>query len=148
MSAITAMTRGLLSGLVGTVAMTISEMIEMRVTGREASTVPAQVGSKLLGVHPDGDEQMGRLNAVVHWGHGALLGATRGLMSITGLRGLPATLGHFAAFWIGDVALYKLLGIAPAPWRWNRQELVIDVLHKGVYALVTGAAYEKLAGRR
>lgn len=148
MSVLTMITRGLLAGLVGTVAMTISEMIEMRATGREASTVPAQVGSTLLGVHPDSDEQTGRLNTVVHWGHGALLGATRGLMSITGLRGLQATLGHFAAFWIGDVALYKVLGIAPAPWRWKRQELVIDVLHKGVYALVTGAAYEKLAGRR
>ena len=148
MSVITAMTRGLLSGLVGTVAMTISETIEMRATGREASTVPAQVGSTLLGVHPVSDEQLGRLNTVVHWGHGALLGATRGLMSIAGLRGLQATLGHFTAFWIGDIALYKVLGIAPAPWRWKRQDLVIDVFHKGVYALVTGAAYDKLAGRR
>jgi hypothetical protein len=57
-------------------------------------------------------------------------------------------MGHFATFWTGDVALYKVLGIAPAPWRWRRQELATDLFHKGVYALVTGAAYERLARRR
>ena len=38
------LTRGLVAGAVGTIAMTVSERLEMAVSGREASTVPGQVG--------------------------------------------------------------------------------------------------------
>jgi hypothetical protein len=31
------------------------------------------------------------------------------------------------------------------PWRWRTDELVTDMLHKGVYAAVTGAVYGALS---
>jgi len=46
----------------------------------------------------------------------------------------------------GDAALYRGLGVADVPWRWSVDELASDVLHKGVYAVVTGAVYDALAG--
>ena len=46
--------------------------------------------------------------------------------------------------WSSDALLYRALGIAPAPWKWRPAELATDVFHKGVYALVTGAAYDRL----
>jgi hypothetical protein len=30
------------------------------------------------------------------------------------------------------------------PWRWDADEVAADVLHKGVYAAVTGTVYDAL----
>ncbi|MBA3839220.1 MAG: hypothetical protein H0X55_02815 [Thermoleophilaceae bacterium] len=30
-------------------------------------------------------------------------------------------------------------GVGAPPWTWPRDELVIDVVHKGIYSLATGA---------
>jgi hypothetical protein len=143
MSAITAILLGLAAGLVGTVVMTISETLESRVTAREPSTVPGQVGSKLLGRPLDGDSPK-QLNGVVHWSHGIVMGAIRGLLGLAGLGALAATVLHFLIVWSGDVLLYRSLGIAPMPWRWTGQELATDLFHKGIYALATGVTFELL----
>jgi len=34
-----------------------------------------------------------------------------------------------------------MLGIAPAPWKWERGELLTDLYGKGVLALATSGAY-------
>ncbi len=143
MSAITAILMGMAAGLVGTVIMTISETLESRVTAREPSTVPGQVGSKLLGRPLDGDSPK-QLNGVVHWTHGIAMGAVRGLLGLAGLGALLATVLHFLIVWAGDVVLYRTLGIAPMPWRWTGQELITDLFHKGIYALATGITFELL----
>lgn len=36
-------------------------------------------------------------------------------------------------------------GVGTPPWTWPRDELVIDVAHKVVYALATGAIADRLA---
>lgn len=146
MGAGAAVGRGMVAGLLGTVALTLSEALEMRITGRQASDVPGQVGAKLFGIEPDSD-QMERLSQAMHWGHGILSGSVRGLVSLTGARGLPASALHFGALWGSDAALYAALGIAPPPWRWSARELATDMGNKGVYALATGAAYDRLAAR-
>ena len=86
---------GLAAGAIGTIVLTLAEPIEMKVTGREPSTVPGQVGAKLAGRDPDADADAAlveRLNPIVHWGHGVGLGAVRGLLDVAGLGPLAATL--------------------------------------------------------
>lgn len=148
MSILSVIIKGLFAGLIGTAVMTISETLEMKLTKREASMVPAQVGSKLFGVSTSGDAEMMRLNNAVHWGHGTGMGVLRALLSLAGLRGSAATATHFAVLWSGDAALYAALGIATPPWRWKSQELITDLFHKGVYALATGVTYERIVNRR
>ncbi len=138
--------RGMLAGAVGTAAMTLSERLEMTLTGRDSSTVPGQVGAALLpNSDADAAGDVARLNGPVHWLHGIGMGAIRGVLDVAGMQGPPASAVHFALLWAGDAALYRTLGIADVPWRWDAQELVSDMLHKGVYAAVTGAAYEALS---
>jgi hypothetical protein len=72
------------------------------------------------------------------------MGAIRGVLDVAGLEGPAASATHFALVWGGDAALYRSLGIADVPWRWGADELAADLLHKGVYAAVTGAVYEAL----
>lgn len=136
--------KGMVAGLVGAAAMTVSERVEMAVTRRQASDVPGRVGAKLLRRHPETDAEMQRLSTRVHWGHGIVGGGLRGVLERAGITGPVASVAHFAALWGGDASLYAALGIAPGPWDWEQQELAADVLHKGVYAAVTGAVYDAL----
>ncbi len=137
--------RGMLAGAVGAAAMTLTQRLEMSLSGRAPSTVPGQVGAHLLpGSDPARPGDVARLNTPVHWGHGIAMGALHGVLDELGLHGPAASATHFALVWGGDAALYRALGIADAPWRWSRDELASDVLHKGVYAAVTGAVYDAL----
>ena len=140
-----ALARGVIAGAAGTVALTMSERLEMSLTGREPSTVPGQVGAHLLpGKDPDSPDDVAQLNTATHWVHGISMGAVRGLLDVAGLHGPAASAAHFALVWGGDAALYRALGIADVPWRWEAAELASDMLHKGVYAAVTGAVYDAL----
>ena len=138
--------RGMAAGAVGTVALTVAEQLDMKVTGRKSSAVPGQVGAHLLpGKDPHSAVDVASLNTSVHWVHGISMGALRGVLDAAGVRGSTATAAHFALLWGGDAALYKALSIAEAPWKWSGSELASDVISKGVYAVVTGVIYDQLA---
>lgn len=142
MAIIEALGLGLAAGAIGTVALTLAETAEMRLTGREASALPGQVGTKLAGRDPETDpELVQRLNPIVHWAHGTALGAVRGLLDLAGLGALLATAVFYLLVWSGDALLYRVLGLAPAPWKWTRTELLTDLYGKGVLALATSGAY-------
>lgn len=144
-SMLTSLARGMVAGAAGTIAMTLTEFLEMTVSGREASTVPGQVGASLLpGKDPASSTDVQRLNSPVHWVHGITMGALRGVLDEAGIRGPAASAVHFALLWGGDAALYSALGVADVPWRWEADELTADLMHKGVHAAVTGAVYDAL----
>ena len=136
---------GMVAGAVGAVAMTVTQRLEMSLSGRAPSPVPGQVGAHLLpGADPASSADVARLNGPVHWGHGVAMGALRGVLDVAGIQGPAASAAHFALVWGGDAALYRTLGIADVPWRWSADELGSDLLHKGVYAAVTGAVYDAI----
>lgn len=134
--------RGTLAGLVGAAVMTVSQRVDMAMSKRPPSTVPGQVAVRLLG---RGDQGAQRLSPVVHWGHGAAMGAVRGALGAAGLRGPAASAVFFGLLWSGDALLYRALGIADWPWRWTRTELATDLGHKAVYAVTTGVVYDALS---
>lgn len=143
-----AVTRGMIAGAAGTIAMTLSERLEMSISGREASQVPGQVGASLFpGKDPESTSHVEQFNSPVHWAHGISMGAVRGLLDVAGLQGPAASATHFALVWGGDAALYRALGVADVPWRWDADELTSDLLHKGIYAAVTGVVYDALTAR-
>jgi hypothetical protein len=141
-----ALGRGLVAGAVGTAAMTVPERLQMAVPGREGSQVPGEGGAGLL---PEKDQEsatdVAQLNTTVHWAHGVTMGALRGALDVAGLRGPQASMAHFALLWGGDAALYRALGVADVPWHWASDQLATDLLHKGVYAAVTGVVYDALS---
>ena len=133
---------GLLAGAVGTLAMTVSTTVEMRLRRRDASTAPADAAAKVLGVHPDGDREQARFSNVVHWTYGTMWGSVRGLLGAFGLRGVPAGVAHFAAAWGNELVMLPALEVAPPLREWGATELAIDALHHLVYAAATSVAYE------
>ena len=136
--------RGLLAGLAGVAAMTAAEKLEQLVTNRPNSYVPAHTLERLLRLPTRPDDERLWLNWIMHWGQGVLLGAVRGLMARRGLRGPVGSFMFMNLRLLNDQTLENATGVGAPPWTWPIDEQVVDLLHKGVYAFVTGAVADRL----
>ncbi|NEK85898.1 hypothetical protein GCU60_08995 [Blastococcus saxobsidens] len=137
--------RGALAGLAGVAVMTLGEKVEQAVTGRPDSYVPARTLTALTTGRrlPETSRPPVR-NHLMHWGTGAAVGALRGIWAATGLRGWRASLWHASVRLATDQTLENATGVGAPPWTWSRRDLVVDVGHKVVYSLVTGAVADRL----
>jgi hypothetical protein len=136
-----ALGKGLLAGIAGTAAMTVSSTIEAKVRDRGSSSAPAEAAAKVLGVKPDGEEGEKRFGTLVHWGYGTGWGAVRGLIDAAGVSGAPATMVHFASVWGAEQVMLPALDVAPPLWESEPVEIGIDAFHHAVYAVATALAY-------
>jgi hypothetical protein len=140
--------KGLLAGLAGTAAMTVSSTIEQKLRGRPASTAPADAAAKVLGIKEfPSDRAKNAFSNVVHWSYGTGWGAVRGLLGAAGLSPAAATGAHFSALWGSEQVMLPALQVAPPVTMWGKNEIAIDGWHHLVYATATGTAYELLNGR-
>jgi hypothetical protein len=142
-----ALWQGLLAGTAGGVVMTLGEKIEQAVTGRPDSHVPARVLQRLTGLPERPGAQPLPVNRAMHFGQAALLGVLRSVMAQSGLRGPFASAKFTVIRLTNDQILENATGVGAPPPTWPRRELVVDVLHKTVYAFVTGAVADALADR-
>ena len=141
----TAIGRGLVSGLAGTAAMTISSTVAARLRGRAFSTAPARATAKALGIREfDSDLARARWNDLSHWGYGTGWGILRGLLGVTGLTPRAATVTHGAAIYGAAQVTLPALDVVPPSIFWGAKEIAIDAFHHMVYAAVTGAAHTAL----
>jgi len=141
---------GLLAGVAGTAAMTLSSTVEAKLRGRPFSTAPARATAKVLGIREfeDGIAEA-RFSDLSHWGYGTGWGVVRGLLGATGMPPRKATAVHGAAVWGSEQVMLPALEVAPPSVFWGKDEVAIDALHHAVYAVATGLAYELIAaGRR
>ncbi len=137
--------RGLVAGAAGVAAMTLAEKVEQRLTGRPNSFVPAHTLRRLLGLPPRPDRERVALNWTMHWGQGIALGPLRMLMAEHGMQGAVASFLFLNVRLASDQTLENLTGAGAPPWTWPRDEQRTDLLHKAIYAFVTGAVADRLA---
>lgn len=135
--------KGLIAGFAGTIAITLSQMIEMKITGRKPSDAPAKAVKKTLHIEAEPGKKE-QLSTEVHWVYGTAWGAFRGLLGLTGLNGIAATTAHFAAVWGTAIAIEPALNLAPPITEWESKDIAVDVFHHAVYAAVTGLVYEAI----
>lgn len=135
--------KGFIAGLAGTIAITISQMIEMRITKRKASNAPARAVEKALHIEatPGNNEEFSN---EVHWVYGTSWGVMRGLLSIAGITGFAATSLHLAAIWGTAATIQPKLDIAPPLSEWEPKDIAIDILHHAVYAIVAGLVFDAI----
>ncbi len=140
--------KGLLAGFAGTLAITASQTAEAKIRNRPPSSSPADAAGEVLGVAPTGDAEKQRFSTIVHFGYGTAWGGVRGLLAAAGLRGRQADLVHFVL--VSGTAMLMLPGlkVSPPVKEWGATELGTNTLHHLVYALVTGAAYERIEGEK
>ncbi|MEU5116951.1 hypothetical protein AB0G64_36345 [Streptomyces longwoodensis] len=142
-----ALWQGLVAGTAGGVVMTLGEKAEQALTGRPDSHVPARVLERLTGLPERPGKQPLPVNWAMHFGQAALLGVLRSVMAQAGLRG-PVASAKFAVVRLtNDQILENATGVGAPPSTWPRKELVVDLLHKAVYAFATGAVADALAAR-
>jgi hypothetical protein len=122
--------KGLVAGLAGTAAMTVSSTLE----------------AKLLGIKEfDDSVAAARFNDLAHWGYGTSWGILRGLLGATGMSARAATAAHGAAIYGAAQVTLPALEVAPPSIFWEKGEIAIDAFHHAVYAAATGIAYELIA---
>ena len=136
--------RGLLAGLAGVAAMTLAEKLEQQLTRRPNSYVPAHTLERLLGMEHKPDEERLMLNWAMHWGQGVALGAVRGMMAAHGFRGPVGSFMFMNLRLMNDQTLENATGVGAPPWTWPVDEQVLDLVHKGIYAFVTGTVADRL----
>jgi hypothetical protein len=134
--------RGAVAGLVGGVAMTASTVAEMRLRGRPASDVPAQVLERIPGVRLQSSRTRVATSYAGTVVTGAIAGAAYGLLVRPRLPPRPAALVFFVGALAPDAVIAPAVGAAPPPWRWTATELVLSAAHHAVFAAATAAAYE------
>ena len=144
----TTLGRGLVAGVVGTAAMTVSSTVEAKLRHRPFSTAPADAAAKVLGIKEFADDAAhSRFSNLVHWGYGTGWGVPRALLGMNGRGAARATAVHLAALWGSEQVMLPALSVAPPITFWGRAEIAIDGFHHAVYALSTAAAYEVLKRR-
>ncbi len=136
--------KGLVAGVVGVAAMTLSERIEQSLTGRPSSYVPAHTLERLLRRPQRPDAERTGMNWVMHWGQGIALGGVRGLMAERGLRGPVGSHIFMNLRLLNDQVLENATGVGAPPWTWPLNEQLIDLVHKTVYAHATGVTADLL----
>ncbi len=138
---------GLVAGGAGVLVMTVGEKVEQRLTRRPDSHVPARVLQRLTGMRERRGRRPVPVNWVMHFGQGIVLGVLRSVMAHAGLRG-PWSSAKFAVVRVtNDQILENATGVGAPPQTWPRPELVVDLVHKTVYAFATGAVADALAAR-
>jgi len=139
---------GLLAGLFGTAAMTVSSTLEAKARDRAGSTAPADAARTVLGIETfSGDAAEQRFSQLVHWGYGTGWGVARGLLRTLGLSPRAASVGHFALVYGSEQVLLPSLDVAPPATEWGATEVGIDAWHHLVYVVATAVAFEWLRAR-
>ena len=136
---------GLIAGFAGTIAITLSQMLEMKIRGRKASTVPADAATKVLDIQPK-EGKKNHFSNQVHWIYGTTWGIARGLFGAAGLRGWSATGLHGAAVLGTAMVIEPALKVAPPITEWSKEDIAMDVLHHAVYAIAVGLVFDAIVG--
>jgi len=140
-----ALGKGLMAGAAGTLAITLSQMIEMKITKRKPSNAPADAAEKVLEVKPETEQDKQQFSQQVHWAYGTSWGVPRGILSLLGLKGLPATAIHFATIYSTALIMPSSLEVAPPLKEWSAKEFLVDALHHAVYAVAAGLVFDAMS---
>lgn len=160
--------KGVVAGLAGTVAITISQMIEMQLTNRGSSNAPMKVAKKVLGVEPKGQAELEvekrdpdserneeelkqsvqdnaeQFSQFLHFLYGTSWGVARGALDLAGLKGIPATIAHFGAIWGAAQVMLPAADASEPITKWSPKQIAVDVAHHVVYACAAGAVYDAM----
>lgn len=139
-----ALGKGIIAGLAGTAAITLSQTIEMKINGRPPSKAPADVATKTLDVKAKDEQHKEQFSQEVHWGYGTTWGIARGILDLAGVTGVTATLLHWSAVWGTAMIMLPSMDEAPPISEWGTGEIVKSGFHHIVYAVAAGLVYDAI----
>ena len=137
--------KGLVAGAVGVAVMTLGEKVEQAFTHRPNSFVPAHTLERLLRLPSKPDGQRRGFNLAMHWVRASPWGRCAARWLKVGCGGPWAPAMFTVVRLTADQTQENITGVGAPPWTWPRNELLIDLLHKGVYGFTTGVVADRLA---
>lgn len=139
-----ALGKGIIAGLAGTVAISLAQMIEMKLSGRQPSETPAKAVNKVLHIKAVNKNYRPIFVQEVHWTYGTLWGLGRSVMGLAGLYGVPAVAAHWAAVWGTEMVMLPSINVAPPVKEWGGGQIAKDGFHHLVYAVAAGLVYDAI----
>lgn len=160
------MGRGLLAGLMGTVAITLAaaadQEIRRRLKAAPGETHPPRalfevliapwlfsadaVGKVLGGVTPVDDAAKRRLALAAHLGYGSSWGMSLAALSLAGVRG-PAAMGVLLGGILGaEMLVMPRVGFFPPVGEWGREAVIASTYQHALYAITAGLTFDMLEG--
>ena len=133
---------GIIAGFAGTVAITVCQMIERKITDRKEDAGPANAVEKTLDIQPKPGTKK-KLAKRVHWVYGTSWGIIRGLLGVCGFNKWVATGLHYGAITGAAMAVAPLEDQNPVE-DWSLKEIAIDLGHHAVYALTVGFVFDAI----
>lgn len=140
--------KGLVAGVAGTAAISISQLIERKITNKPTNFAPGDAASFALGIEASKMENRKRFSNEVHWTYGTLWGTARGFASLFGLRGLPASSLHFAAIFYTALTVEPDFEVAPPINEWSKGSIATFGLHHLIYAAVAGMVFDAINAKQ
>jgi hypothetical protein len=163
-----ALSRGLVAGALGTVAMDLLWFRRYKRDGGEDDFVgwefsgdiarweeagpPAQIGKRLLEPllgRDLPDERAGLVNDVMHWSYGLFWGGQYGIAasSLNARSVLRSGVPFGAIVWASDYVVLPLAEVYEPIWRYDAKTLADDLTAHLVYGVVTAATFRVLSAR-
>lgn len=139
-----ALGKGLIAGLAGTAAITLSQAIERKVTRKATNFAPGDAASNALDIEASKMSARKKFSNEVHWVYGTSWGSARGMLSLIGLKGLPATAIHFAAIFYTATTIEPDFEVAPPINEWPKIDLAMFALHHVIYAAAAGFVFDAI----
>lgn len=139
-----ALGKGVIAGLAGTAAISVSQMIEMKITGRKPSDTPAKAVNKVLNVKATDEQHKEEFVEEVHWTYGTLWGLARSVLDLVGVKGIAATAVHYGAVWGTEMVMLPSLDVAEPVTKWGGKAIAKDGLNHLVYAVAAGLVYDAI----
>ncbi len=136
--------RGLIAGLAGTAAITLSQWIEMKLNQKEPNFAPADAACKALGIEASQSDQRAKLSKEVHWTYGTIWGVPLGLLSLAGISNLPAAALHFGAIFYTALTIQPDFEVRPPVEEWSKKDIAIDALHHAVYIIAASLVFDAI----
>jgi hypothetical protein len=136
--------KGLIAGLIGTAAITLSMKIERIITKKPTNFAPGDAASKALSIEASDREEWPKFSNEVHWTYGTMWGVGRGLLSVAGLKDGTATAIHFAAIFYAALTIEPDFEVAPPINEWSKKEIAVFALHHLVYSVVAGFIFDAI----
>lgn len=133
--------RGLIAGLAGTAAITLSQWIEKKINKKEPSFAPADAACKALGIEASELDKRAKLSREVHWTYGTLWGLPLGLLSLAGISKIPAAAIHFGAIFYTALTIQPDFEVRPPVDEWSKKDIALDALHHAVYVAAANIVF-------
>lgn len=136
--------RGVLAGVAGTAVMTAAQTAYYKMTGSESSSVPAEVGKRIIrGVlqREVSDERTDALNNVMHGLYGTSWGVLYGLAARRPTAGIWFGLG----VWAASLVELPAMKLSPPIWEMAPSSIAPDVGFHLLYGTAVAATHRVLS---